>query len=44
LQRRFDKDSRRVKVDIVLEDAISISADDPRDIGLEELAGRAKKK
>jgi hypothetical protein len=44
LQRQFDKDSRRAKVDVVLEDAISINADDPRDLGLEELAGRAKKK
>jgi hypothetical protein len=44
LQRQFDKDFRRVKVDVVLEDAISINAHDPRDHGLEELAGQTKKK
>ncbi|KAL4881677.1 hypothetical protein BJY04DRAFT_218119 [Aspergillus karnatakaensis] len=42
LQRRFEKNSKSVKVEVRLQDALSISANDSRDHGL-ELAGRTKK-
>ncbi|KAJ0419144.1 hypothetical protein BJY00DRAFT_324506 [Aspergillus carlsbadensis] len=44
LQRRFDKESRRVEVIVKLNDEILTKAADSRDHGREELAGRAKKK
>ncbi|KAL4960196.1 uncharacterized protein BDV14DRAFT_183134 [Aspergillus stella-maris] len=43
LKKRFEKNSRRVKVEIRVEDAIYANATDTRDQGLEDLAGRTKK-